>query len=484
MEFESDGLDKAELRKKRRKKERMQAMLLLGGIVLVLLLVLGIGIGTLVHIFSGKKAETETVTAKVDQVQQEETVTEPDDVDVTEEDVAEASSEESETEEENVTEEEPQESPNTEQQAVEEETQQSEEETEQEAESDEALLEERVNQQIASMSLEQKVAQLFFLTPEQLMGRESAIDAVGSEFNEKLNQYQVGGIVLRKDNMKDAETLSSLTSNLKIMASTTLFIGVTDEGGENSPFIQSGVTENVISSQTEIGESLGVAGAYSAGISLGSELKQFGFNVDFAPVADVSTTASSVAAARGFGVDVQQTGDLAKNIVKGLSDQGIYSAVKYFPSYGDVSHDGSSGAVISQRNKETLLEQSQPYRDAIDAGADFVVISHVSLPKVRGDNRPASLSKEVITDIVREEWGFEGIVITDYMDKSCIYQKYTYAEAAVGAIEAGADMLLSTKNFEKSYNGILDAVKNGTLTEDRIDESLRRIFRVKFRDQL
>ena len=108
------------------------------------------------------------------------------------------------------------------------------------------------------------------------------------------------------------------------------------------------------------------------------------------------------------------------------------------------------------------------------------MISHVSLPKIRGDKRPASLSPEIITDIVRGEWGYDGIVITDYMDKSCIYQKYTYAEAAVGAIEAGADMILSTKNFAKSYNGILDAVKKGQLTEERIDQSLTRIYKVKF----
>lgn len=491
MEFESGGLNKAELRRKRRKKERMQAMLLLGGIVLVVVFVLGIGIASLVHVFSDKTAATQTVTASAEQEQSQTEKQETAEVDSVTGDVGEEPQTDltgEETGEETGTDGEPQiESEElTEEEELPDETEETAdgESTLSETQNTDDLLTQRVEQQIASMSLEQKVAQLFFLTPQQLMGRESAIDAIGSEFNEKLNQYQVGGIVLRKDNMRDAETLSSLTSNLKIMATTVMFVGVTDEGGEDSPFVQSGVTENVISSQKEIGESLGVAGAYSAGISLGSELKQYGFNVDFAPLADVASSPSAFSAAKGFGTDAQQTGELAKNVVKGLSDQGIYSAVKYFPSYGDVSQDGSSGTVISHRSKETLLSESQPYQDAIDAGADFVMISHVSLPKVRGDNRPASLSKEVITDIVRDEWGFDGIVITDYMDKPSIYQKYTYAEAAVGAIEAGADMILSTKNFEKSYNGILDAVKDGTLTEERIDESLRRIFRVKLRDRI
>lgn len=484
MEFESNAMNKAQLRKKRRKKERMQAIAILAGLVLVIVLVLGIGIAAVVHVLSaGSKADTETAQTvdnkpAVSDVQQEDASAPPEEMPQSGDGEPDAAEPENAADGQIGGE---AAQPGDEPQSGEPEEP---EDTQQPLPDRDALLEEKVESQIASMSIEEKVAQLFFLTPEQLMGRESSIDAIGSEFNEKLNQYPVGGIVLRKENMKDADSLSSLISNLNVMAHIVLFVGVTDEGGENSPFVQAGITESVISSQKEIGESLGIAGAYSAGISLGSELKQYGFNVNFAPLADVSLTSSSVAARDGFGVDAQQTADLAKNVVKGLSDQNIYSTVKYFPSYGDVSQDGGSGQPISQRSRADLQSEAQPYLDGIAAGADFVMISHVSLPKVRGDNRPASLSKEIITDIVREEWQFDGIVITDYMDKSCIYQKYTYAEAAVGAIEAGADMILSTKNFEKSYNGILDAVNQGTLTQERIDESLRRIFRVKFRNQL
>lgn len=484
MEFESNAMNKAQLRKKRRKKERMQAIAILAGMVLVIVLVLGIGIAAVVHVLSARSGtdtdQEQTVDNKpaVSDVQQEDVPVAPEET--LQSGDGEPDGAKPENEVGGQTDSEMAQSGDGAQNGETKEP----EDAQQQLPDRDALLEEKVESQIASMSIEDKVAQLFFLTPEQLMGRESSIDSIGSEFNEKLNQYPIGGIVLRKENMRDAESLSSLISNLNVMTNTILFVGVTDEGGENSPFVQAGITESVISSQKEIGESLGIAGAYSAGISLGSELKQYGFNVNFAPLADVSLTSSSVAARDGFGVDAQQTAELTKNVVKGLSDQNIYSTVKYFPSYGDVNQDGGSGQVISQRSRQDLQSEAQPYLDGIAAGADFVMISHVSLPKVRGDNRPASLSKEIITDIVREEWQFDGIVITDYMDKSCIYQKYTYAEAAVGAIEAGADMILSTKNFEKSYNGILDAVNQGTLTQERIDESLRRIFRVKFRYEL
>ena len=258
-------------------------------------------------------------------------------------------------------------------------------------------------------------------------------------------------------------------------------LGKIKVNGETIFNLATEITENVLSSQREIGEGQGEAGAYSSGISIGSEVKQYGFNMVLSPLGDVSTLGASIVAERSFGTDIETTQKLTKCVVQGLSDQGVVSCVKYFPSYGDVAPSRGSGQLVSQRTKEDLQEEAVIYKDALEAGAEFLMISHVSLPKIRGDKRPASLSKEIITDIVRDEWGYNGVVMTDFMDQPCIYQKYTYAEAAVGAIEAGADMLLATKNFDKSYHAILDAVQDGTLTEERIDESVRRILRVKYR---
>ena len=484
MEFESGGLSREEIRKKRRQKERKRALLVLGGVAAAVCLVLGIGIAALVHTISSNHAQKQEAAKQAmleQQAAEKETAAALAEA-KKEEELAAQKAEEMETAEA-----EPTDAPEETDAASDEvtDTDSSDEtasdQTDAENQEDaEAVLEEMVASQIAGMSIEQKVAALFFVTPEQLLGIETPVTEVGSSISEKLNQYPVGGIVLKEGNITSAEGLSEMVSNLQVFTQNSLFIGISDEGGEDSPFITSGISENVIASQKETAESLGNTGAYSAGISLGSELKQFGFNVDFAPLADVSLKDGSIAEQKGFGKDAATNEELARNVVKGLTDQSIFAGVKYFPGYGDATQEGNSGQIISQRTRDDLKEEYAPYQEAIDAGAKFLMISHVSLPKIRGDKRPASLSPEIITDIVREEWGYDGIVITDYMDKSCIYQKYTYAEAAVGAIEAGADMILSTKNFAKSYNGILDAVKKGQLTEERIDQSLTRIYKVKF----
>ena len=484
MEFESGGLSREEIRKKRRQKERKRALLVLGGIAAVVCLMLGIGITVLVHTISSNHAQKQEAAkqAMLEQQAAEKKTAAALAEAKKEEELAAQKAEEAETAEA-----EPADVPEETDAAPDEVTdadssdEMASDQTDAANQEDaEAVLEEMVASQIAGMSIEQKAAALFFVTPEQLLGIETPVTEVGSSISEKLNQYPVGGIVLKEGNITSAEGLSEMVSNLQVFTQNSLFIGISDEGGEDSPFITSGISENVIASQKEIAESLGNTGAYSAGISLGSELKQFGFNVDFAPLADVSLKDGSIAEQKGFGKDAATNAELARNVVKGLTDQSIFAGVKYFPGYGDATQEGNGGQIISQRTRDDLKEEYAPYQEAIDAGAKFLMISHVSLPKIRGDKRPASLSPEIITDIVRDEWGYDGIVITDYMDKSCIYQKYTYAEAAVGAIEAGADMILSTKNFTKSYNGILDAVKKGQLTEERIDQSLTRIYKVKF----
>ena len=124
------------------------------------------------------------------------------------------------------------------------------------------------------------------------------------------------------------------------------------------------------------------------------------------------------------------------------------------------------------------------FQGGIDAGADFVMVSHLSVPNITGDNTPSSLSDKMITDILRGELGFNGIVITDAMDMKAVTDYYTSDEAAVKALQAGADMILMPEDFEAAYQGVLDAVNNGTLSEERINESLQRIYRVKYSDKV
>ena len=369
MEFESGGLSREEIRKKRRQKERKRALLVLGGITAVVCLVLGIGIAALVHTISSnhaqkqeaakqamleqQAAEKETAAALAEAKKEEELAAQKAEEAETAEAESAAAPEEADVAQDDVTD-----------------TDSSDETASDQTdaanqEDAEAVLEEMVASQIAGMSIEQKAAALFFVTPEQLLGIETPVTEVGSSISEKLNQYPVGGIVLKEGNIASAEGLSEMVSNLQVFTQNSLFIGISDEGGEDSPFITSGISENVIASQKETAESLGNTGAYSAGISLGSELKQFGFNVDFAPLADVSLKAGSIAEQKGFGKDAATNAELARNVVKGLTDQSIFAGVKYFPGYGDATQEGNSGQIISQRTRDDLKEEYAPYQEAI-----------------------------------------------------------------------------------------------------------------------
>ncbi|MDE7297728.1 MAG: glycoside hydrolase family 3 protein, partial [Lachnospiraceae bacterium] len=233
----------------------------------------------------------------------------------------------------------------------------------------------------------------------------------------------------------------------------------------------------------EIGASGDRAGAYRAGRTIGGYLAELGFNLDFAPVADVwSNEKNAVVKYRSFGSDAQLVADMVREEIKGLEESGILSAVKHFPGHGSTAEDSHRGAAVVNRTLQELSEcDFIPFQGAIEAGVPFVMVGHLSLPQVIGSDVPAILCKEIIGDILRKQLQFNGIVITDALDMGAVTDYYTSAEAAVLAVEAGADMLLMPENFQEAFQGILDAVKDGRLTEQRLDESVLRILTVKLR---
>ena len=135
--------------------------------------------------------------------------------------------------------------------------------------------------------------------------------------------------------------------------------------------------------------------------------------------------------------------------------------------------------LINSSLDELKKKEFLPYINAIEQGLDFVIVGHVSVPNVIGDDTPSSLSEKMISEVLRKALGFKGVVMTDYLNDANIVKNYSASDAAVKAIQAGADLLLEPENFEEAYDGVLKAVKNGKISEDRIDESLYRIFRVK-----
>ena len=358
---------------------------------------------------------------------------------------------------------------------------------------------------IDKMTLEQKVAQLFVVSPETLTGVDS-VQYAGDMTYQALQDYPVGGIVFAKDNIDSSSQFGTMTDNLQSysedISGLPLFLAAAEEGGSASVLgnndnldeyyensysddgsdYSSSSANSVHSgapSMSEIGRKDDSTNAYEAGKSIGSLMSAYGLNLDLAPVADVLSGNSTGIGNRTFGTDAQTVSDMALEVIRGIQEEDVNAAMKYFPGYGAASSNLSGFPVINSSLDELKKKEFLPYSNAIAQGMDFVMVGHISVPNVTGDDTPASLSEKMISEVLRKDLGFKGIVMTDYLNDKIIVKNYGAADAAVKAIQAGADLLLEPDDLEAAYEGVLKAVKKGDITEDRLDESIYRILRVK-----
>ncbi len=193
---------------------------------------------------------------------------------------------------------------------------------------------------------------------------------------------------------------------------------------------------------------------------------------------------NQVIGSRSFGSDAGLVSQMVAREVQGMQEQGVSASLKHFPGHGDTSEDSHAEMAVSKKTADELRNMEfLPFKAGIEAGVDMVMIGHISVPAITGSDIPASLSEQIITGCLREELGYQGIVVTDSMSMGAIVNTYTSADAAVRALQAGCDMLLMPQDFQAARQAVLDAVKDSVLSEERLDESLRRIFRVKLRQQ-
>lgn len=349
---------------------------------------------------------------------------------------------------------------------------------EEEAEEEDILGELAVSY-FSEMSIENKVAGLFMVTPEAITGVRTATQA-GDGTQKALNEYAVGGLIYFSHNISDKEQIMKMLSNTASMSNYPIFLAVDEEGGDISRVANSNIEVEKVGAMSAIGAEGDTAKAREAGATIGAYLKEIGFNVDFAPVADVASGEDSALGNRAFGSDPQLVKEMVSNAVGGIEDTGVSACLKHFPGLGSTTEDTHDGRVeITKSLEEMRASDFVPFQAGIEAGVDFVMVSHATAPALDDNNVPSSLSRKVITDTLRGELGFQGVIITDALDMTAITDYYTPEEAAVMAIEAGADMLLMPEDFEKAYGAVLTAVQEGKITEERIDESLERIYRVK-----
>jgi beta-N-acetylhexosaminidase len=323
------------------------------------------------------------------------------------------------------------------------------------------VLEEIVNGCLNELTLEDKVAGLFMVTPEQLTGVETVVKA-GSSTQDALSRYSVCGLVYSPKNLKSQEQVSEMIKSTRDMSKYPIFVALKEDGS----------SEGTISASLgglDISEINNSDTAYSAGTNIAAAMFKYGFNFDLAPSVDVSENGK-------YGTDVALVSDVTVSFTNALSDGGIFACLYDFPA-------STSDSEITK--DELMAGNYSVYQKTIgDGSVSAVMMSNGSFPGLVSVDTPASLSYEIIGGELRNSVGFDGVVITGPLDQEAITSKYSSAEAAVSAIAAGADIIYLPENFEEAYQGVLDAVSNGKITEERIDESLKRIYRLKYADKV
>ncbi|MEV7807298.1 glycoside hydrolase family 3 protein [Microbispora sp. NPDC088329] len=341
---------------------------------------------------------------------------------------------------------------------------------------------------LAAMSLRDKVAQLFTIVvwgPKAEAGsRENEARYGVATPAEVVEKFRPGGVILFDwaGNVSGASQVAALTTGLREAAARSgeapLMIGVDQENGLVSR-LKPLITK--LPGASEIGATGRTANARDVARATGEELRDLGISLDFAPVADVNINPRNpVIGPRAYGSDPGKVAAMVGAAVDGFHAAGVASVAKHFPGHGDTSVDSHTGLpVITHSKTQWRKLDAPPFRAAIEHGVDAIMSAHVVMPKLDPSGDPATLSPRILTGLLREELGFDGVISTDALDMAGVREKYGDAEVAVRAVLAGADMLLMPPNLRKAYDAVLDAVKSGRITERRIDESVLRILRLK-----
>ena len=332
--------------------------------------------------------------------------------------------------------------------------------------------EEKVDKLVANMSDADKVGQLMMIG---IHGKTLNDDA---KF--MLNEYRVGGIILFDRNMESKDQVKSLITDInktgKSAGLTPLFIGIDQEGGAVARMEDQLIK---VPPAEELGKEP-IEQAVSLAKQSGTELKDLGFNINFAPVADLGLTYG-----RSFSTNPDDVVRYASAVGKAYDEAGLWYSYKHFPGIGKTDVDLHADISVVPVSKETLLnEDTKVFVDLIKQSKPntyAIMVSHAMYPQIDAAH-PSSLSKAIITDWLRKDMGYNGVVVTDDMDMGALAKHYTFSDMAVQSILAGSDILLVCHEYEhmqEAYNGLMKAVKDGRISKERLDESVKRILLMK-----
>ena len=343
---------------------------------------------------------------------------------------------------------------------------------------------------MAGMSLREKVGQLFLVRPDALDPAQTQeeiddSDAPGVKeltpaMEEMLKKYPVGGVVLFGKNLSSPQQVTAFNQALQEASSIPLFIGVDEEGGSVARLANhSGFDLPQYESAGAVGATGDPENAREMGRVIGAYLKEYGFNLDFAPVADVNTNPQNpVIGDRAFSSQPRQAAQMASAMAEGLTQEGIIPVFKHFPGHGDTAEDSHSGIAVTYKTAQEMESCEWIPFSQVPEGA-WVMVGHIAAPEITGDLTPASLSPALVTGVLREQLGFEGLVVTDSLAMGAITQEYTPGQAALEALNAGCDLLLMPAGLEEAFEAVVTALENGTLSQEQLDQSVERILEYK-----
>lgn len=342
-----------------------------------------------------------------------------------------------------------------------------------------------------SMTPEQKVGQLFLVRPDALdpsQTQEQINDAKADGVTEltdamrqTLEEYPVGGVVIFGKNLTDPQQITQFLAQMQQASVIPLFAAIDEEGGAVARLANNAAFDlPTFESAAAVGASGNPEDTRAMGRTIGTYLKEYGFNLDFAPVADVNTNpANPVIGSRAFSNDPQTAADLVGGACAGFADAGVACTLKHFPGHGDTSEDTHAGTVVLNKTLDDLRAcELIPFAQNVQ-NAPLIMAAHIAVPQVTGDDTPASLSPVMLQDILRGELGYQGIIVTDSLAMQAITDEYTPGQAAVMAVQAGADLLLMPDGLAPAYDAVLQAVQDGTIPQQRLDESVQRILQCK-----
>lgn len=343
---------------------------------------------------------------------------------------------------------------------------------------------------LQEMTLRQKVGQLFIVRPDSLneAGQPttndfyniSGVTALTDTMLDALETYPVGGIVMFSQNIHSPEQLTAFNEALQASGSIPMFLAVDEEGGLVSRLANHAAFDlPKYKNAGAVGASGDASKALSMGTTIGGYLKGYGFNMDFAPVADVNTNPQNpVIGTRAFSSDAAVAAQMAGAMAEGLRQQGIIPVFKHFPGHGDTAEDSHKGIAVSGKTEEEMQEcEWLPFYEA--DSLDCIMAGHIAVPAINDDLTPATMSHRMITEILKDELGFDGLVITDSLEMKAITDAYSPGEAALSALKAGCDLLLMPTDLAEAFDAVFESVQKGDISEESLDDRVRHILHLK-----